>query len=53
MDDKEFEKLKRGDTVRSSSGWTYVIIGETPNGYLIGIRQITLTNPSEWEKVSE
>ena len=53
MDNEELKNLKRGDLVRSNGGWTYVIIGQTSSGDPIGIRQITLTNPSEWEKVSE
>ena len=48
----EFEKLKRGDIVRhENDGISYVIVEKTPEGDPIGIREITLTNPSEWEKV--
>ena len=54
MDKTEFEELKRGDIVRHQGDWmTYVIIEKTPEGNPIGIRQVTLTNPNEWEKVSK
>lgn len=54
MDREEFKELKRGDIVKHISDWkTYVIIGRSPEGYLIGIREVTISNPTEWEKVDK
>lgn len=52
MDRMEFEELERGDIVIHRGNWvSYVIVGKTPEGNPIGIRQVNLSNPSEWEKV--
>lgn len=54
MDREEFKKLKRGDIVKPISDYkSYVIIGRSPGGYLIGIREVTISNPNEWVKVSK
>ena len=54
LSDQEVAKLKRGDVITNlGSGDSYLVIADAiPGQPATAIRALTVTNGSEWEKVS-
>ena len=52
MTEAEFRGLRRGDIVRGADGDSYVILsGPTSSGCFSAVREVTLSNPDEWQLV--
>ena len=55
MTKDEINSLKKGDIVRNiGSGNSYfILVCDNENNFILGIRAIWITNPSEWGKVEQ
>lgn len=52
MTNDEMNKLRRGDiVVNKETGNQYIVIYNDLGEYFVAVRSITVTNPSEWDKV--
>jgi hypothetical protein len=45
----ELRALPMGTVLTHATGAGYVVIGNDASGYPIVVRQLTATNPSEWQ----